>query len=173
MKKKKKNESKKRKTLKDFDQRMSDFNHNPKTKKILNFNQSLACSIQPLTVTKNNVVKPTSRFFNSKMLLFVKLLLKSCIYELAETFYFPNKTARTIYDKNKIERVFPYHVLTDADITCIMFLFIFKIESKTPDDECINVIFEVLVSSNIINKFETSHAFWEKHNIRNENLKRS
>ena len=74
---------------------------------VLEFDQCLACSIKSLAVNKNNVITPTSRYFNGKMLMFAKYM---------------------------IERIFQYHVLTDIDSTCIMVVFICKLEKRTPVD---------------------------------------
>ena len=64
--------------------------------------------------------------------MFAKLLLMSFIYKLTETFYFPNKKAIEIYNKYNIERAFLYHVLTDTNSTCIMFLIICNAENNIP-----------------------------------------
>lgn len=80
--------SKKKSKKKDYDSRLSDFQQNPKTMMILEFNQSLPCSIKSLAVTHNNVV--ISRFFDGKMLILTKLYLRLFIYELVKGF-FPDK----------------------------------------------------------------------------------
>ena len=48
------------------------------------FDEILACSINYHAVKKNNEVKPTTRFFSGKMLMFPKIYLKSFIYDLIE-----------------------------------------------------------------------------------------
>ena len=48
-------------------------------------------------------------------------------------------------------------MLTGTDNTCIMFIFVCKIDSNTTDDEFRNIIFEVTVST-----IDRSHQFWEK-----------
>lgn len=80
--------SKKKSKKKDYDSRLSDFQQNPKTMMILEFNQSLPCGIKSLAVTHNNVV--ISRFFDGKMLILTKLYLRLFIYELVKGF-FPDK----------------------------------------------------------------------------------
>lgn len=80
--------SKKKSKKKDYDSRLSDFQQNPKTMMILEFDQSLPCSIKSLAVTHNNVV--ISRFFDGKMLILTKLYLRLFIYELVKGF-FPDK----------------------------------------------------------------------------------
>lgn len=80
--------SKKKSKKKDYDSRLSDFQQNPKTMMILEFDQSLPCGIKSLAVTHNNVV--ISRFFDGKMLILTKLYLRLFIYELVKGF-FPDK----------------------------------------------------------------------------------
>ena len=61
-----------------------------KNKVIIEFDPSLTCRITSLAVKRNNEIKPTTRFFSSKMLMFAKFLLESFVYDLTETFCFPN-----------------------------------------------------------------------------------
>ena len=66
---------------------------------------------------KNYNVMLTTRFLSGKMLMLAKLSLMSFIYEFVENFYFPDETVIEIYEKHLIEKVYVYHVLTDADST--------------------------------------------------------
>ena len=43
----------------------------------------------------------------------------SFIYELTENLYFLNKKAIEIYNNYNIEIIFPYHILTETDRTCL------------------------------------------------------
>ena len=43
----------------------------------------------------------------------------SFIYELTENFYFPNKKTIEIYNNYNIEIIFPYHILTETERTCL------------------------------------------------------
>ena len=63
--------------------------------------------------------------------MFAKLSLMSFIYELIETFYFPDEIVKKIYEK--IEKVYIYHVLTDTGGTCLKFIFISSTNSDIPD----------------------------------------
>ena len=62
------------------------------------------------------------------MLIFAKLSLISFIYEMIETFYFPNEKAKKMFGEYKIEYVFSYHVLTDTESTCLFSGFVCKPE---------------------------------------------
>ena len=86
--------SKKRSKIKGYESRLLDFQNDPKTKMILEFDQCVACSIKSLAVNKNNVIELTLIFFNGRMLMFTKLSLMSFAYELIEVFYFPDKKVK-------------------------------------------------------------------------------
>ena len=101
-----------------------------KTKSGIEFDAEYASSIKALSVKKNNQVKPTTRFFSGKMLMFAKLSLKSFIYDVIETFVFPNATTKEIYNRNDIEYVYVYQILTDTDSTASQFLFVCDETSK-------------------------------------------
>ena len=62
-----------------------------KTKSIIEFDLTLSCSIKSLAVEKNSEIKPTTKFFNGKMLMFANVSLESFVYDLTKTFFFPNK----------------------------------------------------------------------------------
>ena len=69
----------------------------------------------------------TTRFLLGKMLMSAKLSLMSFIYNILETFCFPDKKVKKIYEKHQIEDVYIYHILTDTDSSSI------KFASKIPD----------------------------------------
>ena len=119
---------------------------------ILEFNQSLDCSIKSLAVNENYVAKPTSRFFNGKMLMFAKLSLMSFIYKLVEVFYFPNEKTKRKNKKYLIEKIFFTHILTDTDSTCEIFVFICKIENNILGNKFREIVFEVIISNDIVNR---------------------
>lgn len=72
-----------------------------------------------------------------------------------------------------VERIFPYHVLTDGNSTSLFFMFICKPESSIPDSNFKDLLSEVFVNNEIINRFNTSHKFWKKFEARNKFLKKS
>ena len=107
-----------------MDEKIASVEREPKTKSVIEFDTEYACSIEALGVKENNQIKPTTTRFSGKMLMFAKLSLKSFIYDLIETFVFSNATTKEIYDKNNIEYVYIYQILTDTDSTALQFLFI-------------------------------------------------
>ena len=70
-----------------------------------------------------------------------------------------------------IEIIFQYSILTDTDSICLFFIFICKPESCAPDSVFWNVLFEVKIKNDVLHRFDTSHKFWEKYEVRNGHLK--
>ena len=86
-----------------------------KTKIIIDLNNCKSASIKSFGVKKKNEIKVTSRFMSGKLLMFAELSLKSFIYALVQTFYFPSQVVLDIYKKYKIEKIEINHVLTHTD----------------------------------------------------------
>ena len=103
---------------------------------------------------------------SGKLLVFAKLTLKSFVYSLAETLYFPNATVKEIYKKYEIERILCYHVLADTDSTSIQFIAISDPNSSYEESKMRNILFEVIVKTDIYKRFDTFHPFWDNFNAR-------
>ena len=82
-------------SIKDIDEKQKDEEKCPKTKSIIEFDTTLSCSIKSLAVKKNDVIKPTTRFFNLKM-LFAKISLESFTYDFTEIFFFAKRNGRNL-----------------------------------------------------------------------------
>ena len=103
--------------------------------------------------------------------MFAKVSLMSFIYEMLETFSFPHKKMWEIFKKYQIEKVYIYHVLTDTDSTCLKFMFVSDPNSDILESKYRDIIFEVIIASEIYNRFDSSHEYWENINARKENLR--
>ena len=104
------------------------------------------------------------------MLMFAKLSLMSFVYEMLETFYFPDEKVRKIYDEYLIEKVYMYHILTDTDSTSLQFLFISDSISDISEKKYREIIFEVIIASEFYHRFDTSHKSWDKFGLQKELL---
>ena len=158
--------------IKYIEQKTKDEEHNPKTKTMLESDQKTACSIKCLAVKKTSEVKPATRFFNEKMLMFAKISLISFINGLLETFCFPNEKTKAIYETYMIEIIIPFHVLTNIDSTCMLFIFFCKPESTFPDSTYRDCLFEVILPNEIYHHFDTWHKFWDRFSARNASLEK-
>ena len=104
------------------------------------------------------------------MLMFVKLSLVSFVYEMLETFCFPDEKVRKIYDKYLLEKAYMYHILTDTDSTSLHFLFISDSISHINERKYREIIFEVIIASEIYHRLDTSHKSWDKFGLQKELL---
>ena len=102
--------------------------------------------------------------------MFAKLSLMSFIYEMLETFCFPDEKVQKIFDKCLMEKVYICHVLTDTDSTCLQFLFISDPKSDIYVKKYRDIIFEAIIASKIYDRFGLSQKYWEKFGARKENL---
>ena len=118
-------------------------------------------------------MKPKTRFFSQKMVIFPKISLKSFIHDLTQTLYFLNNRTKEIFGKYIVDRIFPYQVLTDTDSMLLFIIFIWKPESSIPNSNFRDLLFEAYINNEIINRFDTSHKFWGKFDARNKSLKRN
>ena len=92
----------------------------------------------------------------------------SFIYEMLETFCCPEKEVQEIYDKYLIEKIHIYHVLIDTDSTYLKFLFISDPKGDICEQKHRDIIFEVIIASEIYNRFDSSHESWEKFSLKKE-----
>ena len=126
---------------------------------IVKFNDRESATIKSFAVKKRSEIKVTNRFMYGKSLMFAKLSLKSFIYEISDTFCFTTENIKEIYKKYVKERVEIFHILTDTDSTSLKFMFISDPNSEVPEDKFRNIIFEVIIASNIYKRFDSSHKF--------------
>ena len=101
-----------------------------------------------------------------KLLMFAKLSLKTFIYSLVETLYFPNSIVKEIYKKYQIERVLCYHVLRDTGSTSLQFIIISDPGNDYEESKIRDMILEVIVKTDIYRRFDTSYPFWDNFNAR-------
>ena len=94
--------------------------------------------------------------------------MKSFIYDLVETFCFPDETVKEIFKKYGVERVGILHVLTDADSTSLKFMFISDPGSEILKSKYRDIIFEGIIGSEIYKRFDRSHLFWDILGARKE-----
>ena len=106
-----------------------------KNKMLLKFNEADSSSaVKQIAVKSQTSFRCTTRFLAGRMLMFVKLSLKSFVYDLAELLTFPEETIQAIYDQHQIERVYVFHILTDTDSTSMQFIIVSKV--PLPNQSC-------------------------------------
>ena len=103
----------------ELEKKTKEMENDTKTKTLIEFNHNLSCSIKCLAEKNIANVKPTSRFFNIKMLIIAKISLMSYVYDVLKAVCFSNKLTREIYQKYSVDKILPYHVLRGIDSTCL------------------------------------------------------
>ena len=136
---------------------------------IIDFDCETSASINCLAVNKTKVVKLTPRVFSRKMPM---LSLMSFTYEMFETFYFSNDKTKIIYNSYRVQKILPYHILTDTDSPFFCFIIIYAKSNSVPDNKFRDIIFEVIVQKDIINRLDTSNTFWETFLARDKSLEK-
>ena len=131
---------------------------------VTEFNEAEAASIKAIAVKKKTKIKATSRFMSGKLLMFAKLSLKSFIYTLVEILSFPNEIVKEIYEKYQIEKILCYHILTDTDSTSLQFVIISDLSSTFPECDVRDILFKIVVKTEISKRFDTSHFFGKRFN---------
>ena len=65
-----------------------------------------------------------------------------------------------------------FHVLANTDSTSLKFIFISDPNSETPEDKFRDIIFEVIIASEIYKRFDSSHEFWDIFGTRKEQTRK-
>ena len=134
--------SDKKKAFHSIDDKIDQLSKSRTTKTIVDFCVEDSIIIKFFAVKEKKEVGATTRFLYGKMLIFAKFSLLGFIYEVLETFYFPGKKVKDIYEKYQIENVHRYHILMDSDSTTLKFLFISDPASEIPETKYREIVFE-------------------------------
>ena len=126
---------------------------------LIEFNEAESASVKSFAFKKKNFLYATTRFLSGKLLMFAKLSLKSFIYSLTEILSFPSSFAKEIYKKYQIDRILCYHILTDTDSTSMQFVILSDPSSNFPECDVRDIIFEVIVKTEILKRFDTLTLF--------------
>ena len=147
---------------------MNDVNQKKNVTSLIEFDQQNSNSMKAVMVKKNQNIKPTTRFLSGKMLMLAKVSIKSFVCDIIDVFMFPNDTTKSIYKKYNVEKCYVFQCLTDTDSTSINFIFICEKSSIVDEKNARNIIFEVIVSSKILNRLDLSDDFWEQFGVQNK-----
>ena len=85
---------------------------------------------------------------------------------------FPDEIVRAIFEKYGIEKVEIYNILTDTNSTSLKFPFISDPDSETPESKFRGILFEVIATSKIYKRFDSSHEFWDNFSARKEHKRK-
>ena len=168
---KKLTKSHKRKTFKNYDDRINDAMLNDKVKTVLDFSFQDRGSVKALGVKKNEKIKITTRFIKGKMLMFSKISLKAFVYDIIDIFSFPDLQVQEIFAQKEIIKCYIYLILTDTDSCSLQFLFLSNLNCRISEDEARDLIFDILIMK-LGQRLDTSHEFFERFKCRNKATKK-
>ena len=78
---------------------------------------------------------------------------------------FPNQKIQEINDFYQIKKCFLYQNLTDTDSTSLLFNFICKLGSNTPESKSREIIFKCLKNSKSVERLDVSDEFWKQFDM--------
>ena len=159
-------------TITDYFDRMKEVNEKTNVKSLIEFDQEHSNSIKAVIVKQNQNIKPTTRFLSGKMLMFAKVSIKSFVCDIIDVFMFPNEKTKSIYEKYNIEKCYVYQCLTDTDSTSINFIFICNLGCVVNEENARKIIFEIMITSKILERLDLSGDFWAQFNVQNKKLKK-
>ena len=94
----------------------------------------------------------------------------SFIYDMLETFCFPNDKTKIIYNSYEREKNDILSCSIGTYNTALCFIILCSEKNSIPDGRFCNIIFEVIVQNDIIKCFDSSNEFWERFYARAESL---
>ena len=94
----------------------------------------------------------------------------SFIYDMLETFCFPNDKTKIIYNSYGREKNDIVSCLIGTYNTALCFIILCSEKNSIPDGRSCNIIFEVIVQNDIIKCFDSSNEFWERFYARAESF---
>ena len=103
---------------------------------------------------------------------FVKLSLKSFVYDMIDVFCFPDEKIRETYNSYQIEKCFLYQNLTDTDSTSLFFNFICKLDCSVAKSEARKIIFECMINSKIAQRLDVSDILWEQFDMQKPKIRK-
>ena len=167
----KEKKSKKRKA-KDADLQIDEAVKNKKIKTMIEFDKNECNSIKSIVIKGNTTIDVSSRFIKGKMLMFVKLSLKSFVYDMIDVSCFPDETIREIYNRYQIQKCFLYQPLTDTDSTSLFFNLICNVDCSVAESEAREIIFECMKKSKIAKRLDVSDEFWKQFEMYDKSTKK-
>ena len=130
-------------------------------------------SVKAIACRKQTGVKVSTRFISSKLLINAKISLASFIYHFIDTFCFPNKNTRSIYQHNKIIKIFPYLLMTDTNSASLQFIVTADKTCDLRERELRNVLLKVFFDNDIHNRLDLSSEYFEQFNKSNVSFRNS
>ena len=118
------------------------------------------------------MVKVSTRYISSKLLINAKISLGSFIYDCIGTFCFPNEETSLIYACHKIIKVLTYLLMTNTDLGSLEFMVIAEDSCDCGDREMRDILFRIFLDNNTQHRLHLSGEFFAQFNKRNEAVRK-
>ena len=129
-------------------------------------------SVKAVACKKQTIVKVSTRYTSSKLLINAKISLASFIYSGIDTFCFPVKKTLLLYSKYQIIKVIPYLLMTDTDSASLEFTVITEDNFDCGEKEMRDVLLRMFLENNIHQRLDLSSEFFDQFNMRNEAVRK-
>ena len=83
------------------------------------------------------------------------------MYDLIDVFIFPDQETQEIYQKYQVEKCYVYQKLTYTDSTSMFFVFTCNLNCSVSEQKARNIIFEVMLKSEVFDRLDLSTEFYE------------
>ena len=120
-------------------------------------------SVKTVACTKQTVVKVSTRYLSSKLLINFKISLGSFIYDCIDTFCFPEEKTLLVYGN----KVLPYLLMIDTDSASLEFIVIAKDSCDCGEREMRDVLLRIFLENDIQRRLDLSGEFFEQFSMRN------
>ena len=129
-------------------------------------------SVKSVAYKKQTMVRVSTRYISSKLLINAKISLASFIYDCIDTFCFWNKETSLIYAHRKISKVLSYLLMTDTDSGSLEFIVIADNSCDYGEREMRDILLRIFLDNNIQHKLDLSGQFFAQSNKRNEAVRK-
>ena len=106
-------------------------------------------SVKPIACKKQTVVKVSTRYLFSKLLINSEISLGSFIYDCIDTFCFSEERTLLVYGKYQIIQVLPYLLMTDTNSASLEFVVIAKDSCDCGEREMRDVLLRIFLENDI------------------------
>ena len=106
-------------------------------------------SVKPIACKKQTVVKVSTRYLFSKLLINSEISLGSFICDCIDTFCFSEERTLLVYGKYQIIQVLPYLLMTDTNSASLEFVVIAKDSCDCGEREMRDVLLRIFLENDI------------------------
>ena len=129
-------------------------------------------SVKGVACKKQTMVRVSTRYISSELLINAKISLASFIYDCIDTFCFPNEETSLIYARHKIIKVLPHLLMTNTDSDSLDFIVIAEDSCDCGEREMRGILLRIFLDKDIQHRLDLSEEFFAQFNKRNEAVRK-